>query len=883
MKYSSSLLQRFIHIQDNPSNIAKQLILKTCEIEDIQERKIPDSIVIGKVVSCEKHPDADKLSVCQVDCGEKGTFQILCGGANVTANIFVAVALKGTHVEKLGITIEPRKMRGLDSNGMICSKEEIGINEDIEKHNIRALQAVTSSEWRVTSNLPTEQAWSIPVTEFDFDDISDEDLGKPLKEKYPWLESFVMEVDNKSLTNRPDLTWHRGAATELHAMYDAKEVSFTTIKKRYEQFQDSDIEQILANSNKAKRKIISKTDGLNWYILLELNNIQVQTSSFFTRLQMIDMAATPRNNRVDFSNLFMLISGQPVHFFDAAKVEGNITIRNAKDKEAFTDLFWTSHELISTDIVIADDKKVLALAGIIWWIDSGVTEWTQNILVEIANFDPVTVRKTGTRLGLRTDAELRYEKNINPLRSLHCLLLFLDELKYYKKDLGSFEIGWLSYYISWNVEKLKSWKGIEVDFKQMEQFIFWQKIKDFEKIATNILTRLWFTLGTRNTSLVTPPIWRWPDDMNIPQDIYEEVARIYGYDKIKILPLMSMTEHVPYTDEVSIQRKIEDVLVRNFACNQVETYPRVWDKFNKKDQYADISYKLQNPTNPEMPYLRGNMNSWLLEHVAKNSKFFDEFTLFDIGKVWNKYETKEQRDKEIKRDVSATIKKWNFASNSVVEKMALGVVLYTKSIPTRDKDPFLKAKTIVETLIKEIWISATIVWDVSDSPSYHPKKQVNIAIHTKDGPFRVWFLWSLHPLELSDRKISETAWVVYIALDLDKVACVLKSEWEQTYVYETLQDQILWRDICFVVDADKDFGPVLEAVQAVNEVRDLEIFDVYQWTNLPEGKKSVAFRIKITWDPAKVGAGSTMTSEQINDVMNKAIKAGEKVGGMLRS
>jgi phenylalanyl-tRNA synthetase beta chain len=163
MKYSSSLLQKFITIQDTPENISKNLILKTCEIEEIVERKIPETIVIGKVISCERHPDADKLSVCQVDCGKKGRYQILCGGANVTADIFVPVALTGTHFAKMGITIEPRKMRGLDSNGMICSKEEIGINEDMEKHSIRSL---------------TE----------DLDDVSDKDLGTPIAKKIPRLE-----------------------------------------------------------------------------------------------------------------------------------------------------------------------------------------------------------------------------------------------------------------------------------------------------------------------------------------------------------------------------------------------------------------------------------------------------------------------------------------------------------------------------------------------------------------------------------------------------------------------------------------------------------------------------------------------------------------------
>ena len=191
--------------------------------------------------------------------------------------------------------------------------------------------------------------------------------------------------------------------------------------------------------------------------------------------------------------------------------------------------------------------------------------------------------------------------------------------------------------------------------------------------------------------------------MNIPEDLYEEVARIYGYDKIQTLPLMSVAEHVPYTDEVSIQRKIEDVLVRNFHGNQTETYPRISAKMAEDfGEQKENLLMLQNPINPEMPYLRNNLVYGLLSHVAKNSKFFDDFTVFDIGKVWNTYESKEQRDKEIKRDVSAAIKKGNFASNSVVEKMALGAMLYTKTISTRNNDPFLKAKTIVETLVKEL-------------------------------------------------------------------------------------------------------------------------------------------------------------------------------------
>jgi len=188
---------------------------------------------------------------------------------------------------------------------------------------------------------------------------------------------------------------------------------------------------------------------------------------------MIDMGANPRNNWVDFSNLFMLLTGQPVHFFDADKVNGDIIVRNAKDGETFVDLFEATHTLKTTDLVIADKDKILALAGVVGGLDSGISETTKNVLVEIANFDPVVVRKTGVRLGLRTDAELRYEKHINPRWSVACLLLFVEELKYYSKDLGEFEQGGIAYYVDSKIADAR--KFVPVNFERIEGAIFGTK------------------------------------------------------------------------------------------------------------------------------------------------------------------------------------------------------------------------------------------------------------------------------------------------------------------------------------------------------------------------------------------------------------------------
>lgn len=860
MKYTSPLLKKFISINDTPENIAKNLILKTCEIEEINKRNIADSIVIGYTTSCEKHPDADKLSVCQVDCGNKGSYQIICGGSNIATGLYVPVALPGTVFEKAGITIEPRKMRGIESNGMICSKEELGINEDIEKHAI----------------------WDLRE---DLDDISDKDLWTPLKEKFPRLENRVMEVDSKSLTNRPDLTGHFGAAVELNAIYSVVEspkskvesqlISFNKVKEYFEQCTPKRIMQIIDNSLKPERLVKWESEALNAYLLLHLKNIKIQTSSFFTRLQMLDLGSNPINNRVDFSNLFMHISGQPIHFFDAEKVDGDIIVRNAKDGEKFIDLFWTEHLLQSSDIVITDKRKILALAGVVWGLESWITENTKNILVEIANFDPVAVRKTGTRLSLRTDAELRFEKNINPRHTLFCLILFLDELHYYKKDLGDFEIGGLSYYISPKIEAWSS-KHIEVDTKNMEQFIFGKKTKWLDKKIEEILVWLGFTWKNngkieilKNGNLdLTCPLRRWPDDLNIQEDIYEEVARIYGYEQIENLPLLSTVENIPYSDYVSIQRKLEDILVRNFAANQIETYPRVSEKilkdFGRKPEHC---YILQNPTHPESPYMRDNMIYNLLAHTAKNSKFFDTFKIFDIGKIW--------------RQDSSSKREWSFASAFVHEKTELWILIYNKAVDQRDNDPILEAKHIAQKIVKELELGR-ITFEHIATPRFrlHPKKQAIIKI----GDVVIGFVWTLHPSILQTHKIGETSSVVYLSLDITTIVTHMQETKDHIYTFETLQDQIIRRDLCFVVDANKSFDGIISAVKKISEVKEVEVFDVYAGKNLWEDKKSVSIKIKIVGDPvAANGAGGNMTTEQINEILNKAIKAGEKTWASLRT
>ena len=837
MKYHLQVLKKYLSLDATPKDIAQNLILKTCEIEDIEEREIPKSIVIWKIEHVEKHPDADKLNVCKVNCWDKGTFQIICGGSNVAEGLYVPTALVWTPFPEAGITIAKRTMRGIDSEGMICSKGELQINEDKDTHWI----------WDLVQDL---------------EDISDSDLWTPLTDKFPWLDSTVFEVDSKSLTNRPDLTGHFWLAVDLNAIYPDSKKKFNGIKKWMEDFRDTNILEVITQWEKPLgRSVQWRSKSVNTYIALGINNVEVKKSDFFSRLQLIDFGSNPINNWVDFSNLFMNTSGLPIHCFDADKIDWDIIVRDAEEWEQFTDLFWAVHTLKSTDLVIADNKRVLALAWVVWGLDSGITDSTKNIIVELANFDPVAVRKTGTRLGLRTDAELRFEKNIAPSYSLYCLLLFLEELKYYAKDLGNYEISGIASYINPEINPIAR-KTIITPWDEMESLIFWEKQDNFKEKAQDILRALGFEVQDWS---VTVPIWRGPDDMNIKEDITEEIARIWWYDTIKPQPLLSEIKAQPYSDSVGLLREVEEMMVDMFNFDQLETYPWV-SKSQVEGLGWDVEklYTLQNPLNPEYPYLRDSMFYNLLLICNKSSKFYNDFKVFDIGKTWKKDRTIYSHDLDVR-----------YAENHFSEELSVGAFWYEKTIKNWDEDPLLKMRTVITTLLTKLGIKWKLFFEKSELAHFHPKKQAKIILRNGPTPLELWVVGSLHPFVLQKNKLPETAQLCGFELNLEALKG-LTHQGSNEKEYETFQDQILWRDLSFIVDADEDFWKVINTLEKMQDIHEVKVFDLYQGENLWDGKKSISVQIKIKGD-------GSLTTEGINKIMQDAIKRVEATGAKLRA
>ena len=256
------------------------------------------------------------------------------------ADTYVPVAIPGCYLPAIDLKIEPRKLRGEDSNGMICSKGELGINEDEDKHRIRTMNE-------------------------DFHDLSDADLGTPVGEKYPWMNNAVLDVDNKTITHRPDLTGHFGLAWEMQAIYALQsdiKTTFTKLSHWQHTLETTNMLETLENATQGSLAVEVDTADCQSYIAVQYNNVSVKPSSLYTRLSLQDIGQTPRNNWVDFSNMFMLTTGQPIHIFDADTIKGKIVVRNAKKDEKFIDLKDGEHTLTEGDIVIADKEKILALA-----------------------------------------------------------------------------------------------------------------------------------------------------------------------------------------------------------------------------------------------------------------------------------------------------------------------------------------------------------------------------------------------------------------------------------------------------------------------------------------------------------------------------------------
>ncbi len=683
MFVSMNWIKDFVDLSgEDLDSLISRFTLSTAEVEGIEHKgeDISD-VVVGQIISCEDHPDSDHLHVLKVDAGDE-VYDVVCGAPNARVGIKTAFAKCGGSV--CGMKIKRAKLRGVESFGMCCSGKELGISDD---HS--------------------------GILELDGSYAN----GTDIKTIYP-IDDVIFEVDNKSLTNRPDLWGHYGVAREFAALTGKKLLDLPVAEDPYTG--DATVDVTIANKDLCFR-----------YSSVRVENITKHVSSNEMQVRLFYCGSRAINLLADITNYIMLELGQPMHAFDGDKIK-KIVVDTPKENIRFTTLDGNEHDITPETLMIYDDKTPVAIAGIMGGLDSEITDDTKTLVLESANFDGVCVRKSATRLGLRTDASARYEKTLDPEMTMTAVKRFLKIL--FDIDPGARCVS--------NISDVYVKKYPEIKIPFNKKFVDRYTGIDIssDRIETT-LSSLGFGVNRNGDEFtVTVPSYRATKDVSMQADIVEEITRIYGYDNFEIQttfePLLPAKPNIRKINE----NLIKDTLVKRYRLHEVHT--RIWcDPEDMRDiglSPEDNVRLLGSSEEQEQGILRTSLMQSFLPLIYKNRSFDDSFGVFEIG-----------------RSVEGTNE-----DGTANERRKLAIALYSKE--ESEKNLYMEAVDIVNTIVSELKHSKVIYKKVDPSHAWqHPKNTSDL--YCNDVAFGT--INTIHPATL--KKIAKNCFVACIEIDMD--------------------------------------------------------------------------------------------------------------------
>ena len=840
MFLSFSWLKNYVKLPDSttPSEVAEKLKLATVEVEKVDQQGAGlDGVVVGKVLSAEKHPNADKLKVCKVDVGEIVT--IVCGGSNVAEGMLTAVAKVGAKVKWHGegelVELKPVAIRGVESFGMICGADEIGLISMFpkkEEKEIVDLSVILSGAKDLGRKLDSS---AMPQND-------KARPGTPLASALG-LNDAVLEIDNKSLSNRPDLWGHYGMAREVAVLCN----------REVEAYKTKDI----AEGKNIKIKVTVEDSKLcPKYMAVAMEGITVAESPAWLKERLSAVGLRPINNIVDITNYIMMDLGQPMHAFDARRLSADpdkihIVVRRAKDGEEFITLDERKHTLDSAMLMIATDPsaggKAVALAGVMGGQESGIAGDTSTIIFEAANFDAATTRRTSTKLALRTDSSARFEKSLDPSmcevalkRAVELVLECCPNAKVASKVVSEGKprlfVGPLEIPTEFFAQKL----GVEIPAKTI----------------VAILTRLGFAVTEKKKYLsVKIPTWRATKDIAIAEDVVEEVVRIFGYDNIpSALPTFSIAP--PEANHLrTLEHQVLGALVHELGYTEVYNYSFVSAaQIAAMGDNAGAYVELANPLSKEKPYLRRCLLLNLLENVKNNLADRHELKLVEVGKVFVPEESGVRAE-----------------ANGDELLPRQDTYLTAVFVQKKNAAPFTEARRAAEAL-GSVYPGLAITESNETRIGRHPSRNADMVVHDK----RVGSVYELHPATAKNFGIEERVGVVKLNLTL--LADMQKGAAATTYQPLSLYPEVV-RDIAFLAKKDVTHAAVLKALSGVDPLlKKVEIFDVFSGSGIGEGYKSMAYHLTYA-NPDK-----TLTTAEVDAAEKKVIKTlKDKCGAEVRS
>lgn len=744
----------------NLKELIGRFTLATAEVEDIYEygKNIKD-VVIGKIIEINDHPNSKKLHLLKVDIGSE-IASCVCGAPNVFVGAIVPFAKLGGRVGDM--EIKEAKIAGEVSYGMCCSEKELGISED------------HSGLMMLDDTYP---------------------LGTDIK-SFMQLEDTVFEVDNKSLTNRPDLWGHYGIAREISVLTKRPlkplEVADTSIYKNL-----PGIDVKVENTEKAYR-----------YSCITIGNIKEKKSPINMRIRLTYCGMRPINLLADLTNYLMMELGQPMHAFDNAKVN-KIRVKTLPETVDFLTLDGTNRKVDTDTLLICDEKEPVAIAGIMGGELSEITEDTNSVLLESANFDGVSVRKSATRLGLRTDASARYEKIIDPELTVPAIERFV-------KLLTEIDPG-VKVTSSLTDQYVKHYDTIKIDFDKafVDKYTGIDITSDF---IEETLTGLGFQV-TRNNDLFSliVPSWRATKDVTMKADIIEEITRIYGYDNFTICSTKSFLTPVRHSVERDNEYRMKQLLTERYAMNEVHSYIWYESKLNKEiGVVTEPNIRIINSVTAENDTIRSTMIPSLLGFVAKNADSTPEMGMFEIGRVANGLRPDGLCD----------------------ERKRLAIAVASKKLS--EKEVYFKCKEIIEQLvaaIKNINPSFKTKEELAKFNYVHPVNSASILLKGEEiGYFSV-----LNPRVRT--KIDKKLNVAFAEIDIESLEKIAAEGLRYTEVSKFPGVSI---DLSLLTDKSLRYEVLADYISGYQSeyLQSFRLVDIFEDEKLLPGKKSVTVRLE---------------------------------------
>ena len=591
MKVSLNWIRDYVQLPADADlkKLAYDLTMSTVEVEDATDLGASfHDMVVGVINTIEQHPNADKLKVCKTDIGGR-VEDIVCGGSNLREGMKVAVALPGAmckwHGEGDLVEIKKSKLRGVDSYGMICGAVEIGLAD----------------------LFPTkEEAHILDLSDFDAP------AGTPLADALD-LNDIILEIDNKSMTNRPDLWGHYGIAREIAALYDLPMTQFPHFDRNVEN--TAGFHVTVEDAERCPRYLSAQIEGLN-----------VKPAPYQMQNRIWKVGMRPINALVDITNYVMLATGQPTHAFDSDHIAGHVIVRRAGEGEKLLLLNGKELALSSDDLVIADDAGVVGLAGVMGGAKDSILPDTSKVILEVANFDAKGIRRTALRYDNRTEASARYEKAIDPER---CDQAFDLSMQLFSQLYPEIKVTGL---VDQYPEHLKQ-AEIDVPLSWLERRLGKRLSPDEIKHKMELLG-YGISFDGDNMHVVVPT-WRSTGDVSIQADIMEEVARMYGYENFEAEPITTTFDGAINQLDKDLERRIKEYLAIRCGMQEIFTYPWMEESYvNAVLQSTEGILSLSTPPSPAERFVRSSLLPNLCKAVVKNERYFDEFAIYETAQVF---------------------------------------------------------------------------------------------------------------------------------------------------------------------------------------------------------------------------------------------------------